>query len=225
LDYNVKNIRNIALAAHGGCGKTALAEAMLLNMKEIDRLGKIVDGNTVMDYSPEEIKRGISISTAISSGEWKDTKINIIDTPGFFDFEGELACGLRAADAVVILVSGKSGVGVGSENAWDYAERKNMPKIIYINDIDDEHANYTQVVNQLKEVFGKSVAPFYVPLKVDNFVTGYVDLIHDRARDFTTKENIPITDPMRAACADIKDQMYEAIAETSMPESMLFIME
>ncbi len=215
MDYNVKNIRNIALAAHGGCGKTALAEAMLLNMKEIDRLGKIVDGNTVMDYNPEEIKRGISISTAISSGEWKDTKINIIDTPGFFDFEGELACGLRAADAVVILVSGKSGVGVGSENAWDYAERKNMPKIIYINDIDDEHANYTQVVNQLKEVFGKSVAPFYVPLKVDNFVTGYVDLIHDRARDFTTKENIPITDPMRAACADIKDQMYEAIAETS----------
>ena len=119
-----KKIRNVALAAHGGCGKTTLAESMLLNMARIEKAGQIPDGNTVMDYTPEEIKRGISISAAFASGTWKDTKINIIDTPGFFDFEGELACGLRAADSVVILVSGKDGIGVGSENAWNYAERR-----------------------------------------------------------------------------------------------------
>jgi elongation factor G len=205
----------VALAGHGGCGKTTLAEAMLLNSGEIERLGKVPDGNTVMDYSPEEIKRQISVSTSLATCTWKDTKINLIDTPGFFDFEGELACGLRAADSVIILVSGKSGVGVGSENAWNYAERKNMPKIIYINEIDDENANYTQVLNQLKDVFGKSVAPFYVPIKMDNYVAGYVDLIHNRARDFKTKENIPISETMLAGCREIKDHMYEAIAETS----------
>jgi elongation factor G len=212
---DVKKIRNVALAGHGGCGKTTLAEAMLLNAGEIERLGKVPDGNTVMDYSPEEIKRRISISTSLATCTWKGAKINLIDTPGFFDFEGELACGLRAADSVVILVSGKSGVGVGSENAWNYAERKNMPKIIYINEIDDENANYTQVLNQLKDVFGKSVAPFYVPIKMDNYVAGYVDLIHNRARDFKTKENIPISETMLAGCQEIKDHMYEAIAETS----------
>ena len=211
----LKNIRNVALAAHGGCGKTALAEAMLLNAGEIERLGKVTDGNTVMDHTPEEIKRKVSISTSVANCMWKDTKINIIDTPGLFDFEGEMACGLRAADSVVILVSGKSGVGVGSENAWNYAERKNMPKIIFINDIDDENANYSQVVNQLKEVFGKTVAPFYVPIKMDNYVAGYVDLIHNRARDFKTKENIPISETMLAGCREVKDHMYEAIAETS----------
>ena len=211
----LKNIRNVALAAHGGCGKTTLAEAMLLNAGEIERLGKVPDGNTVMDHTPEEIKRKISISTSIANCTWKDTKINIIDTPGFFDFEGEMACGLRAADSVVILVSGKSGVGVGSENAWNYAERKSMPKIIFINDIDDENANYSQVLNQLKEVFGKSVAPFYVPIKMDNYVAGYVDLIHNRARDFKTKENIPISETMLAGCQEIKEYMNEAIAETS----------
>lgn len=210
-----RKIRNIALAAHGGCGKTTLAESMLYFMAEIDKLGQIPDGNTVMDYNPEEVKRQISISASTAYGFWKDTKINIIDTPGFFDFEGELACGLRAADSVIILVSGKNGVGVGSENAWNYAERKNMPKIIFINDIDDENANYNQVLSDLKEAFGKSVAPFYVPLQVNNKVTGYIDLIHKRARDFETKENIPLTDTMLEACADTKDLMYEAIAETS----------
>jgi elongation factor G len=215
MDYSIKKIRNVALASHGGCGKTTLAESMLLNMTEIERLGKVPDGNTVMDFSPEEIKRKISISTALSNGIWKDTKINIIDTPGFFDFEGDLACGLRAADCVIILVSGKSGVGVGSENAWDYAERKNMPKIIFINDIDDENSNYSNVLTQLKEVFGKTVAPFYVPLITNNSVTGYVDLIHNRARDFKSKENIKISDSMMDACLEIKEHMYEAIAETS----------
>ncbi len=210
-----RNIRNIALAAHGGCGKTTLAEAMLFETAEIDKLGQIPDGNTVMDYNPEEIKRRISISAGIAYGFWKDTKINIIDTPGFFDFEGEMACGLRAADSVIILVSARNGIGVGSENAWNYAERKNMPKIIFINDIDDENANYNQVVSDLKETFGKSVAPFYVPLQINNKVTGYVDLIHKRARDFATKENIPLTDTMLEACAETKDLMYEAIAETS----------
>ena len=211
----LKNIRNVALAAHGGCGKTTLAEAMLLNAGEIERLGKVPDGNTVMDHTPEEIKRKISISTSIANCTWKGNKINIIDTPGFFDFEGEMACGLRAADSVIILVSGKSGVGVGSENAWNYAERKKMPKIIFINDIDDENANYSQVLNQLKDVFGKTVAPFYVPIKMDNYVAGYVDLIHNRARDFKTKENIPISETMLAGCQEIKDYMYEALAETS----------
>ena len=208
-------IRNIALAAHGGCGKTTLAESMLVNMVEIDKAGKIPDGNTVMDYTPEETKRQISISSAFASGTWKDVKINIIDTPGFFDFEGEMAGGLRAADSVVILVSGKDGIGVGSENAWNYAERKNMPKIIFINDIDDENANYQQVVSDLKETFGKSIAPFYVPLSINNKVIGYVDLIHKRARDFETRENIPLSDHMLEMCAETKDQMYEAIAETS----------
>ncbi len=210
-----KKIRNIALAAHGGCGKTTLAESMLLNMARIDKAGQIPNGDTVMDFSPEEIKRGISISASIASGNWKDTKINIIDTPGFFDFEGELACGLRAADSVVILVSAKDGIGVGSENAWNYAEKKNMPKIIFINDIDDENANYAQVVADLKETFGKSVAPFYIPLSTNNKVIGYVDLIHKRARDFATRENIPLTETMLDACKETQDQMYEAIAETS----------
>ena len=162
----MSEIRNVCLISHGGAGKTSLAEAMLYNTGVLDRLGKVVDGNTTTDYDPEEIKRKTSITTALAPYEWKGHKVNIIDTPGYFDFVGEVKQGIRVADSAVIMVSAKSGVRVGTEKSWEYAENRKIPKMIFINKMDEENANFYGVLEQLKETFGKAIAPFQVPIKV-----------------------------------------------------------
>ncbi len=216
-DYTTDAIRNIALVAHGGTGKTNLAEAMLYNAKLIDRQGKVSDGNTVMDFDQEEIKRKISINTSLASFEWNDCKINIIDTPGYFDFVGEMIEGTSVADGVVIMVSGKSGVQVGTEKAWAVAEKNNIPKIIFVNEIDEEEVDFTTVVNQLKDAFGKSIAPLYIPIRENGKVIGFYDVIHGEARKYVTggNEPMPLPSEYEAEVKENTDMLSEAVAETS----------
>lgn len=214
--YSVKDIRNVALLAHGGDGKTSLAEAMLYITKAVDRLGKVSEGNTVCDYDPEEIKRKISISTAFAPVEWKDTKINIIDTPGYFDFVGEVKSALRVADSAIIVVSAKNGVEVGTENAWNYASYENMAKMVYVSKLDEEHADFFKVVEQLREKFGVSICPIVIPITEDGKLTGYVELIGGTAKVYENgvAKEIPIPDSIRPQMDPIKKMIDESVAET-----------
>ncbi len=163
MSYTAKDLRNVCLLGHGGDGKTALAESMLYFTKGTDRLGKNADGNTISDFDAEEIKRGYSISTSVIPVEYKGTKINILDNPGYFDFAGEVAQSLRVSDAGVILCTAKSGIEVGTEKSWKYLRSADLPAFFYISKLDEEHADYFAVVDALREKFGSSVIPFVYP--------------------------------------------------------------
>ena len=165
--YDAKKILNIALAGHSGCGKTSVAESILYLSKVSDRLGKIADGNTMLDFDAEEIKRQASIMTAVAPIEWKNTKINLIDTPGLFDFAGGVAEGMRAADTALIVVSGKDGVNVGTEKAVEAATKAGLTKVFFVNGLCDEDARFYRVFENLKATFGPSVCPVVVPYIVD----------------------------------------------------------
>ncbi|MCQ2354995.1 MAG: elongation factor G [Clostridia bacterium] len=207
-------IRNIALLGHGGCGKTSFAEAMLYISGGTDRLGKPADGNTVCDYDPEEIKRGFSISTSIAPVMWRGCKINVLDTPGYLDFVGEVKQALRVCGNAIILVDAKSGVEVGTELAWDYAEEAGTPRTFFINKFDDNEADFDRVFEQLKEKFGSSVCPIFVPVK-DGKEIAYVDLIEMKAFKYDAKGkvvDIPMTPALEAAAENHKSDFNDAIA-------------
>lgn len=216
-DYATKNIRNVCLIAHGNAGKTSLCEAMLYNAKSIDRLGKTLDGNTVSDFDPEEIKRKISINTSVSHLEWKDTKINILDAPGYADFVGEQIEALAAAEAAVIVVSGKSGVSVGTENAWRMAKAKNMPVAFFVNKMDNPKSNYEKCINELKENFGKSIAPFTFPINDGDEFIGFVDIVRMKAKFFngTNNDYVDIPAEHMEFAKGQRDMLSEAVAEVS----------
>ena len=163
MSYTAKDLRNICLLGHGGDGKTALAESMLFVTKGTDRLGKSADGNTISDFDQEEIKRGYSISTSVIPVEYKGTKINVLDNPGYFDFAGEVAQSLRVSDAGVILCTAKSGIEVGTEKAWKYLRDAELPAFFYVSKLDEEHADYFATVDALREKFGITVIPFVYP--------------------------------------------------------------
>jgi elongation factor G len=215
-DYTVEKLRNVCLMSHGGAGKTTLAEAMLFNTGVLDRFGKVNDGNTTTDYDPEEIKRKISISTAIAPCEWKDVKINVIDTPGYFDFVGEVKQGIRVADSALILVPAKGGVAVGTEKSWAYAKEYGLPKMFFVNRMDEENANFFEVLDQLINTFGKNVIAFQLPIIEGEKFTGFVDVINMKAykfdKDKLTDTAIPagLNDKISAA----RDALNEAVAET-----------
>jgi len=165
-EYTTQNIRNVVFVAHSGAGKTSLIEAMLYKAKMITRMGKVEDGNTVMDYEPEEIQRKTSISLSLAYLDWKGTKINIIDTPGYADFQGEAIGAMRAADAVVLVVCAASGVEIGTENMWRLAQENSLPVLIVVNKIERENADFAKVLNQLQESFGKGVVALGLLLSV-----------------------------------------------------------
>lgn len=210
--YPMEEIRNVCLVSGGHAGKTSLGEACLHMAGASDRWGKVTDGNTVSDFDPEEIKRSISISTALLPFEWNDCKINLLDTPGYFDFAGEALEGIRVADAALIPVSGKSGVSVGTEKAWNYAQERGIPSVIFINKMDDPNAHYTQVIQQLRESFGPTVMPFVAPVKEDGVLTGFVDLVHQKAMSGT---GVTLTDcPMPTWLEDGIEKFMDMIKET-----------
>ena len=159
-----KRIRNVALLGHGGSGKTSLAEAMLYITGATDRIGKVADGNTVSDFDPEETKRGFSLSTSIMNMTWKDSKINLLDTPGYLDFVGEVGQALRVADSAIILVDGKAGIEVGTEMAWGYADALDLPRAFFINKFDDNDARFARVLDDLHLTFGKNICPLTIPM-------------------------------------------------------------
>ncbi|MEE1060789.1 MAG: elongation factor G [Ruminococcus sp.] len=215
--YNAKKILNIALAGHGGCGKTSVAESMIYLAKASERLGNIADGNTVLDYDSEEIKRQTSILTSVAPIEWKNTKINIIDTPGLFDFEGGVSEGMRAADSALIVVSGKDGVNVGTEKAVKAATKAGLTKIFFVNGLCDESSRFYRVFESLKATFGPSVCPVVVPYIVDGQANTYVNLFDYKAYKYETDGTVsqtPLPD-MGNRLEGLREAIKEAVAETS----------
>ena len=215
-EYSMDDIRNVVIMGHGKCGKTTLAEAMLFNAHMTDRMGKVSDGNTVCDFDAEEIKRKFSISTAIAPIEWKDMKYNIIDTPGFFDFVGDVKEGVRVADSALIVLSGRSGVSVGTEQVFSYAKQRGVPTVFFVNKIDDDRANYEKTLEQMKQVFGKSITPFVYPIREGDEFKGFVDIVDMTARRYEGQDrvDIPVPDGMAETIAPLREMIMEAIAET-----------
>ena len=209
------HIRNIALTGHSSSGKTTLAEAMLYTAGTTDRIGSVEAGNTVCDYDPEEIRRKASLSCSLAPLEWKGVKINLIDTPGLFDFEGEKLEGLKAADGTVIAVSGKSGVNVGTEKAWNYALGTGMPRAFFISKLDDEAADFYKVFEELKAAFGAAVCPVLVPF-ADNGATVYIDLVDMKAFRYDGRKGpaeVPMPD-IGHRLQGLISAISEAVAET-----------
>ena len=212
-----KNIRNVALLGHGGAGKTSLAEAMLYITGETDRLGNTTAGNTVCDYDAEEAARKISISAALAPMMWKNVKINVIDTPGYLDFSGEVLQALRVADSAIILVDGKAGIEVGTELAWDYAETAGLPRAFFINKFDDNEARFARVLDDLHVTFGKHICPLTIPMVKNGAVVGAIDLIDQTAHVFDANgrhsvEIIP--EESQEAVNKYRDMLMEAVAST-----------
>ena len=217
MSYTARDIRNVCFIGHGGDGKTALAESMLFYTKGTDRLGKSADGTTISDYDPEEIKRKYSISTSIIPIEYGRSKINILDNPGYFDFAGEVMQSVRVVDSGVIVVSAKNGIGVGTEKSWKYLYERKLPKFVYISKLDEEHADFFKTFEQLREKFGKTLAPIVIPIVEDNKTIGIVDIIHKNAflSGKGKTQNIGVPDSLKDKVDEYYEFLCEAVAETS----------
>jgi elongation factor G len=216
--YTSEKIRNVVLLGHGGCGKTTLVEAMAYTTGITKRQGKIEEGNTISDYDKEEVKRLFSISTTVVPIIWEDTKINLLDTPGYFDFVGEVEEALNAADAAVIVISAKAGVEVGTMKAWDYCEKHNLPRMFFVTDMDDDNASYREVVEKLTELYGKKIAPFHLPIRENEKFVGFVNVVKMAGRRFTTLSNYeecPIPDYSMENLTKFRETLLDAVAETS----------
>ena len=217
-DYNYKKLRNVGLIGHGATGKTSLAEALLFYTNNTDRLGKVEEGNTVMDYEQEEKKRGISLSTSVASFEENDIKINIVDMPGYFDFQGEMYQGMRAVDIATIVVCAVSGVQVGTEKAWDYCEKIKLPRAFFINKMDRENADFDKTLEEMKNSFGMSIVPIQYPIGKESNFSGIVDVISKTAVKYNSKtskvESTDIPDELVDKIEEFKQMIMEAVAET-----------
>lgn len=222
MTKNAETIKNIALAGHNGSGKTSLAEALLFRAGVTDRLGKISEGNTVCDFDPEEIKRKVSVNTAVANFITDDIKVNIIDTPGLFDFEGGMREGITAAGTVMITVSGKSGVKVGTKKAYSFAEKLGKSKVFVITKLDDPNANFYNTLTELKTVFGPTVCPVVVPVIQNGEISSYINLIEMKAYKYDENGNAvetampegDITDKMDYRLDGLIQAISEAVAET-----------
>ncbi len=215
-DYPVSKLRDVVLMGHGRAGKTSLAEAMLYAAGATDRLGKTAEGNTVSDSDPEEVKRQCSINLSVLPLEWKGAKVNLIDAPGYFDFVGEQLEAAAAADGALIVLSGKSGVTVGAVKAWRLCQERKLPIMLFINKLDSEHANYPKVLDELKEKFGKCIAPFLTPIYEGERICGFVNVVDMTARRFNGDQvvEIPVPDGMEDQIAPVREMILEAVAET-----------
>lgn len=216
--YRTDEIRNVVLLGHGGCGKTSLAEAMAYVSGATSRMGKVSDKNTISDFDKEEQKRGFSISTSLIPIEWEKAKINILDTPGYFDFVGEVEEAVSAADAAIIVVSGKAGVEVGTEKAWELCDKYNLPRMVYVTEMDVDDASFRQVVEDLNNRYGKVIAPHFQPIRENEKLVGYVNIIKNAGRRYTgigQREECEIPDYCKPNLESYREKLLEAVAETS----------
>ena len=215
--YTTDKIRNVVLLGHGGSGKTSLAEAFGYLSGITSRMGKVDDGNTLSDYSKEEQKRHFSISTSVIPIEWEGYKINIIDTPGYFDFVGEVEEAVSAAGAAIIVVNGKSGIEVGTQKAWELCEKYKLPRFIYVSNMDVDNASFRQVVEDMTNLYGKKMAPFHLPIRENEKFVGYINVITESGNRWEGKEVVPcdVPDYSRANLQICRDTLMEAVAETS----------
>lgn len=216
--YTTDNIRNVVLLGHGGSGKTSLAEAMAYLTNAINRMGKVSAGNTISDYRKEEQKRHFSIGLSMIPIEWNQTKINLLDTPGYLDFVGEAEAAAAAADSAVICVSGKEGVEEGTKKAWELCEKYNLPRIFFVTDMDIDNASFRQVVEDLKALYGKKIAPFHLPIRQNEKFVGYINVISRSGHKWKpdgTVEPFEIPEYSIANMDLCREALVEAVAETS----------
>jgi elongation factor G len=215
--YTTDKIRNVVLLGHGGSGKTSLAEAFAYISGITSRMGKVTDGNTVSDYGKEEIKRQFSINTSVIPIEWEGYKINVIDTPGYFDFVGEVEEAVSAAGAAIIVVNGKAGIEVGTEKAWELCEKYNIPRFIYVSNMDVDNASFRQVVEDMTAKYGKKMAPFHLPIRENEKFVGYINVITETGNRWEGKDVVQceIPDYSRANLQIFRDTLMESVAETS----------
>ena len=216
--YTTDKIRNVVLLGHGGCGKTSLTEAMAYLSGITSRMGNIEDGNTISDFDKEEIKRKCSIHMSLVPIEWQDVKINILDTPGFFDFIGEVEEAVSVADAAVIVVSGKAGIQTGTKRAWEICDKYKLPRMIFVTDMDIDNASYRQVVAQLQELYGKKIAPFHLPIREEQQFVGYVNVIQQKVKRWNEKGEVDKFDVPEYSKENLgicREALLEAVAETS----------
>lgn len=216
--FRTDRIRNVVLLGHGGAGKTSLVEAMAYLSGITSRLGKVTDGNTISDYDKEEIKRKFSISTSVVPIEWGKVKINVLDTPGYFDFVGEVEEAAAAADAAIIVVSGKDGIQVGTQKAWELCERYNLPRMFFVTEMDIDDVSYRQVVEELTELYGKKIAPLHMPIREDGKFVGYVNIVKQAGRryiDRGQKKECPVPDYLQEYLEKYHETLMESVAEIS----------
>ena len=216
--YTTDKIRNVVLLGHGGSGKTSLAEAMAYLAGLTNRMGTVADGNTISDYDKEETKRGFSIHTSLIPIPWQDVKINLLDTPGYQDFVGEVEEAVSVADAAIIVVSGKNGIEYGTKKAWNLCEKYKLPRIIFVTDMDDDNASYRQVVEDLQALYGKKIAPFHLPIRENGQFVGYVNVIQQKAKRWNDKggvDKFEVPDYSKENLGICRDALMEAVAETS----------
>lgn len=215
--YTTDKIRNVVILGHGSCGKTTLVEAMAYLAGLTSRMGKVEDGSTISDFTKEEQKREISIHTSIVPMEWSGCKINVLDTPGYFDFIGEVEEALSAADGAIIVISAKSGIEAGTEKAWELCEKQNIPRMFFVTDMDIDDVSYRNVVESLTEKYGKKIAPFNMPIRENGKFVGYVNVIQKKAFHWVNKKAVPcdVPDYCEEYLEEYNDTLMEAVAETS----------
>ncbi len=214
--YPVDKIRNIALLGHGGCGKTTLIESFLYTLGETKRLGSVEEGTTVSDYDKEEISRQFSISTAVIPVEHNGHKYNLLDTPGYFDYQGEVTSALRVSGGAIIVIDASSGVEVGTEKAWQATEVRKLPKLIFLNKMDKENINFVELIEELKQKLGKKIAPFEIPIYDGEKLKGYINVVNHKAREFNGTKVVDCEVPAEyeEQIAPLHDLLIEAVAES-----------
>ena len=215
--YTADRIRNVGLFSHGGAGKTSLAEALLYDSETVNRLGKVEDGTTVTDFDPDEIKRHISVSTALAPLSWKDTKINVIDAPGYADFLGEVNSALRVTDGAIVVIDASAGIEVGTEQAWRLLDDRQIPRLVFINKMDRENANFSRFLESARSTFGTAVSAIEIPIGSEKDFVGTIDLLSETATYYTGDghgiEEKPIPEELQELAAEYRRQLVEAIAE------------
>ncbi len=216
--YTTDKIRNVVLLGHGGCGKTTLVEAMAYLSGITTRMGKVTDGNTISDFDKEETKRLFSVNTSVVPVIWEDTKINVLDTPGYFGFVGEVEEAVSVADAAIIVVSGKSGIEVGTQKAWEICEKYKIPRMFFVTDMDVDNASYRQVIEDLQEMYGKRIAPFHFPIRENEKFVGYVNVVAQTANRWNDKgqvEEVEMPEYSKEYLENYREVLMESVAETS----------
>src|SRR6266702_2216593 len=218
--YDAPNIRNIALVGHGGCGKTSLVSAMLFDMGAVSRLGRVDDGTTVTDFDPDEIERRISLQTALAFGEWRKTKINLLDAPGYANFLAEARSALRVAEAAIVVVDAVAGVSLQTQKVWSYAEEYGLPRMIVVNRMDRERASFSRTLESLERSFGRGAVPLVIPLGEEKGFVGVTDLLTEKADVYTDDQSgkyqaVEVPGELRATEKSLRDRLVEMVAESN----------
>lgn len=216
--FTTDKIRNVVLLGHGGCGKTSLTEAIAYLAGMTKRMGTVNDGNTISDYDKEEAKRKFSINTSVIPVIWDGVKVNLLDTPGYFDFVGEVEEAVSVADAAIIVVSGKSGIETGTKRAWEICEKNKLPRMFFVTGMDVDNASFRQVVKDLQDLYGKKIAPFHLPIRENEQFVGYVNVVQQKAKRWNDKGTVDkseVPDYSKENLGICREALLEAVAETS----------